>query len=218
MRASPASWPEPESASARPTGRGDVTVTATGGGGAADGRVDGLVSKTADLSVDVIGRTWANVGAVADGGFYWRSAIPTLAQAAALDSSYVVSVTPTASQALNFYTLLRIPDGHDSRDFRVRQVGDLGTFDTTGWHLIGSQGGFDYHYAQRNLFEGYTVTVQESVTQTTTHYRGEVRRRERHGRRERIQRQPERHRYRRRDRARHAGRALDRWRRGVGHE
>ena len=141
--------------------------------GAADGRVDGLVSKTADISVDVIGRTWSNVGAVADGGFYWRSAIPTLAQAAALDSSYVVSVTPTASQATNFYTLLRIPDGHDSRDFRVRQVGDLGTFDTTGWHLIGSQGGFDYHYAQRNLFEGYTVTVQEAVTQTTTHFRGE---------------------------------------------
>ena len=149
-----------------------VTIAASGGG-TADGRVDGLVSKTADLSVDVIGRTWANVGAVADGGFYWRSAIPTLAQAAALDSSYVVSVTPSASQATNFYTLLRIPDGHDSRDFRVRQSGDLGTFDTTGWHLIGSQGGFDYHYAQRNLFEGYTVRLQESVTQTTTHFRGE---------------------------------------------
>ena len=141
---------------------------------AAINSVAGLTSKTADISVDVIGRTWSNVGAVADGGFYWRSAIPTLAQAAALDSSYVVSVTPTASQALNFYTLLRTPDGHDSRDFRVRQSGDLGEFFTTGWHLLGSEGGFQYYYAQRNLFEGYTVTVQESVTQTTTHYRGET--------------------------------------------
>ena len=42
--------------------------------------VDGLVAKTADLSIEAVAHSWANVAALANGGFVAHNEIPTTAQ------------------------------------------------------------------------------------------------------------------------------------------
>ena len=139
------------------------------------GRVHGLVSKTADLSVEVISRTWTNVAAVADGGFYWRSAIPTLAQGGG--ARFQLRRFGHADRATGD-ELLHAP----ADTGRPRQPGLPGPAERqTSVSSSRPAGIYSARRAGSNTttpsatcLRGYTVTVQESVAQTTTHYRGET--------------------------------------------
>ena len=135
--------------------------------------VDGLVAKTADLSIEAVTHSWANVAALANGGFVSHNEIPTTAQAAAL--TYELTKTATAADAAKPYTLIKIPTANDARDYRISQHLSPDTFYITSWHHIGNAGGFKYYSSHHNLFQGYTVHIQyNTVTGTQTAFRGDV--------------------------------------------
>ena len=124
--------------------------------------VPGLEAKTADLSIETIGTTWTAVAAVADGGFATHANGNTLSTAQAAALTFSASRNASSADAARFFTILRVPDTEDVRNFRVVQTGSLGTFYITAWNTIGSTGGFTYAYSQHNLFENYAITVEES--------------------------------------------------------
>ena len=136
--------------------------------------VDGLVAKTADLSIEAVAHSWANVAALANGGFVAHNEIPTTAQAAAL--TYELTTTGTAADAAKPYTLIKIPMARDARDFRISQ---LSVSRHVLYHVLASHreyaGGFKYYQSHHNLFQGYTVNIQyNTVTGTQTAFRGDV--------------------------------------------
>ena len=135
--------------------------------------VDGLVAKTADLSIEAVTHSWANVAVLANGGFISHNEIPTTAQAAAL--TYELTTIGTAADAARPYTLIKIPMANDARDYRISQHLAPDTFYITSWHHIGNSGGFKYYQSHHNLFQGYTINIQyNTVTATQSEFRGGV--------------------------------------------
>ena len=136
--------------------------------------VPGLLAETADLSIEVISRTWTDGTDVAAGGFVSHGSgnAITVAEAAAL--TYFVTRAVTNADALLNFVVTRVPDTVDLRDVRTRQrIGGGVDLYIDGWHRIGSAGGFTYAYSHHHLYSGYTARFQTSVTLSTTHFRGE---------------------------------------------
>ena len=136
--------------------------------------VPGLLAETADLSIEVISRTWTDGTDVAAGGFVSHGSgnAITVAEAAAL-TYFVTRAVTNADGALNF-VVIRVPDTVDLRDVRTRQrIGGGVDLYIDGWHRIGSAGGNTYAYSHNHLYSGYTARFQTSVTLATTHFRGE---------------------------------------------
>ena len=136
--------------------------------------VPGLLAETADLSIEVISRTWTDGTDVAAGGFVSHGSgnAITVAEAAAL--TYYVTRAVTNADALLNFVVTRVPDTVDLRDVRTRQrIGGGVDLYIDGWHRIGSAGGFTYAYSHHHLYSGYTARFQTSVTLSTTHFRGE---------------------------------------------
>ena len=136
--------------------------------------VDGLVAKTADLSINSGTPDWNNVTDLANGGFVAHNEIPTSAQAQAL--TYVLTTTGTAADAAKPYTLIKIIDTYDERDIRIRQHLSPDSYFITNWHHIADHGGFSYFYSHHNLFQGYEIHIQhnDEIAGTDTSYRGDV--------------------------------------------
>ena len=135
--------------------------------------VDGLVAKTADISIEVASRTWNTLVNVADGGFVSHASANTLTTAQAAALTYAVTKTGDAADGLRAFTVIRVPDTEDPRDFRIRQSFSGANYYINSWHTIGSTGGFTYARARHNLFAGYLIHIQQATTETTTHFRGE---------------------------------------------
>ena len=136
--------------------------------------VPGLLAETADLSIEVISRTWTDGTDVAAGGFVSHGSgnAITVAEAAAL-TYYVTRAVTNADAQLNF-VVIRVPDTVDLRDVRTRQrIGGGVDLYIDGWHRIGSAGGFTYAYSHHHLYSGYTARFQTAATLSTTHFRGE---------------------------------------------
>ena len=134
----------------------------------------GLSAKTADLEVEATERTWGDVTDLDEGGYVSNSSgSQSLVQAAAL--AYVLSSVPTPAEAGRGYVYIKIPAARSSRDYRIRQHGNLGTFFITSWDHVGLQANFDYFRSRHNLFSGYAVTIQyDALTAFRTHYRGKT--------------------------------------------
>ena len=136
--------------------------------------VPGLLAETADLSIEVISRTWTDGTDVAAGGFVSHGSgnAITVAEAAAL--TYFVTRAVTNADGLLNFVVVRVPDTVDLRDVRTRQrIGGGVDLYIDGWHRIGSAGGFTYAYSHNHLYSGYTARFQTSITLATTHFRGE---------------------------------------------
>ena len=137
--------------------------------------VPGLLAETADLSIEVISRTWTDGTDVAAGGFVSHGSgnAITVAEAAAL--TYFVTRAVTNADGLLNFVVIRVPDTVDLRDVRTRQrIGGGVDLYIDGWHRIGSAGGFTYAYSHNHLYSGYTARFQTSVALQTTHFRGET--------------------------------------------
>ena len=134
--------------------------------------VPGLEAKTADLEVEATERTWGDVEDLDEGGYVSNSSGSLdSAQAAALD--YVLSGVPTQAEAGHGYVYIKIPAARSSRDYRIRQHGNLGTFFIASWDHIGSHETFNYYRSRHNLFAGYGVSIQyDALTAGQTHFRG----------------------------------------------
>ena len=164
--------------------------------------VPGLLAETADLSIEVISRTWTDGTDVAAGGFVSHGSgnAITVAEAAAL--TYFVTRAVTNADGLLNFVVIRVPDTVDLRDVRTRQrIGGGVDLYIDGWHRIGSAGGFTYAYSHNHLYSGYTARFQTSITLATTHFRGESDAENVTVNASRFRWQPERNRYRRSDRA-----------------
>ena len=136
--------------------------------------VPGLLAETADLSIEIISRTWTDGTDVNAGGFVSHASgnAITVAEAAAL--TYNVTRAVTNADALLNYVVISVPDAVDLRDVRTRQrIGGGVDLYIDGWHKIGSTGGFTYAYSHHHLYSGYTARFQTSVALSTTHFRGE---------------------------------------------
>ena len=136
--------------------------------------IPGLLAETADLSIEVINRTWTDGTDVAAGGFVSHGSgnAITVAEAAAL--TYFVTRAVTNADGLLNFVVIRVPDTVDLRDVRTRQrIGGGVDLYIDGWHRIGSAGGFTYAYSHNHLYSGYTARFQIAVTLSTTHFRGE---------------------------------------------
>ena len=134
--------------------------------------VPGLLAETADLSIEVISRTWTDGTDVAAGGFVSHGSgnAITVAEAAAL--TYFVTRAVTNADGLLNFVVIRVPDAVDLRDVRTRQrIGGGVDLYIDGWHRIGSAGGFTYAYSHNHLYSGYTARFQTSITLATTHFR-----------------------------------------------
>ena len=133
----------------------------------------GLIAKTADLKVEVVGeRVWGNVTDLAEGGFVSEDS-GNLGPVHAAVLAYVLSKLATSADANNNFVYIRIPVARDSRDYRIRQNGSLGEFFITSWDHVGVHENFDYFRSRHNLFATYAVTIQfDSAAATQTHFRG----------------------------------------------
>ena len=136
--------------------------------------VDGLVSKTADLSVEVVSTTWANVTALANGGFVSHNNADNLSVSQAAGLTYILTKTANLTDANRNGVVIRVPNTEDFRDFRIKQTFAPNSYYIHTWNRIGTTGGFKYAYSHTNLYDNYVVHIQHRTIETTTHFRGEA--------------------------------------------
>ena len=132
----------------------------------------GLIAKTADLEVEATEHTWEDVDDLDNGG-YVSNASGNLGPEHASALVYVLSGMPTSAESGHRYVYIKIPAERSSRDYRIRQHGNLGTFFITSWDHVGQFENFDYFRSRHNLFAGYSVSIQyDALTAGQTHFRG----------------------------------------------
>ena len=149
--------------------------------------VPGLLAETADLSIEVISRTWTDGTDVAAGGFVSHGSgnAITVAEAAAL-TYFVTRAVSNADGLLNF-VVIRVPDAVDLRDVRTRQrIGGGVDLYIDGWHKIGSAGGFTYAYSHNHLYNRLHRPFPDCDNARDDALPGRVRRGECHRRCERL--------------------------------
>ena len=136
--------------------------------------IPALLDKTVDLAVEVTARAWGNVNLTIDGGFTSHVARPTAVSDVSGLTYHEYQPNASGHEATG-YTIIRIPLARDSRDYRVSQVGSLGTFYISSWRSLGADATWAYHFAHQNIFNGYAVRLQyDAITATQTHFRGET--------------------------------------------
>ena len=134
--------------------------------------IPALEDKTADLSVEVVARSWEDVTDLDEGGFVSNSS-GNLGPSHASDLTYVLTKTATQTDNDNRYVYIRIPVGRDVRDYRIRQTFSTDEYFITSWSHVGTHEDFEYYRSRHNLFHNYVVTIQyDTVSAVQTHFRG----------------------------------------------